>query len=111
MNNKLRSLLVSCAAAAAAVVVTAHAAQPDLPQPPSPTSHGFDYQAKLRKSDAKSPLRPDGAKFMDLNKNGQMDPYEDPDLPIEQRIDDLLSKMNVEEKTNQCCTLYGYHRQ
>src|SRR5436190_4448776 len=58
-----------------------------------------------------SPLKPAAGEYMDLNKNGQKDPYEDPDLPIEKRIDDLLSKMTVEEKTNQCCTLYGYLRQ
>jgi len=36
--------------------------------------------------------------FRDLNKNGKMDPYEDPTLPIEKRIDDLLKKMTIEEK-------------
>jgi beta-glucosidase len=64
-----------------------------------------------RDMNAKSPVRPEGRDFMDLNKNGTMDPYEDPSLPIEQRIDDLLSKMNSDEKTNQLCTLYGFHRQ
>jgi beta-glucosidase len=60
---------------------------------------------------ALSPLKPDGKPYMDLNKNGKMDPYEDPKLPIEKRIDDLISKMNLDEKTCQLCTLYGYHRQ
>jgi beta-glucosidase len=46
----------------------------------------------------------------DLNKNGQKDPYEDPSLDIEKRIDDLLSRMTMEEKTCQMCTLYGYQR-
>src|SRR3954468_24793594 len=56
---------------------------------------------------AKSPLKPAGDKpFMDLNKNGKMDPYEDTNLAIERRIDDLLSKMTVEEKTCQLATLY-----
>lgn len=44
----------------------------------------------------------------DLNKNGRMDPYEDPKLIIEKRIDDLLSRMTLEEKTCQMATLYGY---
>jgi beta-glucosidase len=44
----------------------------------------------------------------DLNKNGQMDPYENPKLPDSVRIDDLLSRMNLAEKTCQLTTLYGY---
>ena len=36
--------------------------------------------------------------YRDLNKNGRLDPYEDPRLPIEQRIADLLSQMTLEEK-------------
>ncbi|MBN1313084.1 MAG: glycoside hydrolase family 3 C-terminal domain-containing protein [Anaerolineae bacterium] len=36
--------------------------------------------------------------FRDLNKNGKLDPYEDPTLPIEERIDDLLGGMTLEEK-------------
>src|SRR4030095_7055217 len=36
--------------------------------------------------------------FRDLNKNGKMDPYEDPSLPIEKRIDDLLKKIIIREK-------------
>src|SRR5690349_10896706 len=50
---------------------------------------------------------PEGG-FLDLNKNGRMDPYENPKLPIEKRIDNLLSLMTVEEKTCQLATLYGY---
>ena len=48
--------------------------------------------------------------WIDLNKNGRMDRYEDPSAPIESRIDDLLSQMNTEEKTAQMATLYGYGR-
>ncbi len=46
--------------------------------------------------------------WIDLNKNGKMDPYENPSLPVDERVDDLLSRMNVNEKTAQCVTLYGY---
>lgn len=46
--------------------------------------------------------------WIDLNKNGKLDPYENPKLPVEKRIDDLLSQMNVNEKTAQLVTLYGY---
>ena len=36
--------------------------------------------------------------FRDLNKNGRLDPYEDPNCPLEQRVEDLLSQMTLEEK-------------
>jgi beta-glucosidase len=36
--------------------------------------------------------------YRDLNRNGRKDPYEDASLPIERRIDDLLSQMTLEEK-------------
>ncbi len=50
------------------------------------------------------------AGFNDLNKNGKKDVYEDPQAPIEQRVENLLGLMNLEEKTNQTATLYGYNR-
>jgi beta-glucosidase len=40
----------------------------------------------------------DGVTFRDLNKNGRLDPYEDPRRSIEERIDDLLAQMTLEEK-------------
>ncbi len=36
--------------------------------------------------------------FRDLNKNGKLDPYEDPRRPIDERVEDLLSQMTLEEK-------------
>ena len=39
-----------------------------------------------------------GHTFRDLNKNGKLDPYEDNRLPIETRVEDLLSQMTLEEK-------------
>jgi beta-glucosidase len=40
----------------------------------------------------------DGLQFKDLNKNGQLDNYEDWRLSSEERSQDLLSKMSLEEK-------------
>jgi beta-glucosidase len=40
----------------------------------------------------------DGRVVRDLNGNGQLDPYEDPRLPLEERVDDLLARMTLEEK-------------
>jgi beta-glucosidase len=46
-------------------------------------------------------VTPDGVSFRDLNDNGELDPYEDPRLPIEDRVDDLLARMTLEEKASQ----------
>ncbi|MCG8579526.1 MAG: glycoside hydrolase family 3 C-terminal domain-containing protein [Bacteroidales bacterium] len=48
--------------------------------------------------------------WIDFNKNGQKDIYEDPSSAIEDRIENLLSQMTIEEKTCQMVTLYGYGR-
>lgn len=48
--------------------------------------------------------------WIDFNKNGRKDIYEDPKAPLNERIEDLLSQMTVEEKTCQMVTLYGYQR-
>jgi beta-glucosidase len=37
----------------------------------------------------------------DLNKNGQVDPYEDWRVPVNDRIEDLMSRMTIEEKAYQ----------
>ena len=48
--------------------------------------------------------------WIDFNKNGKMDVYENPDAQIEDRISDLLSQMTLDEKTCQMATLYGSGR-
>ena len=48
--------------------------------------------------------------WIDLNKNGAKDPYEDPSVDVETRITDLLGRMTLEEKTAQMVTLYGFPR-
>jgi len=48
--------------------------------------------------------------WIDLNKNGRKDVYEDRNQPIDKRIADLLGQMSINEKTAQCATLYGYGR-
>ncbi|WP_406088778.1 glycoside hydrolase family 3 protein [Kitasatospora purpeofusca] len=40
----------------------------------------------------------DGTPFRDLNHNGTMEPYEDPRLPVEERVEDLLTRMTPAEK-------------
>jgi len=48
--------------------------------------------------------------WIDFNKNGRMDLYEDPSQPVDKRVEDLLSQMNLDEKSCQMATLYGYGR-
>lgn len=48
--------------------------------------------------------------WIDFNKNGRMDIYEDPSASINARVKDLLSQMTLEEKTCQLATLYGSGR-
>ena len=40
----------------------------------------------------------DGTRYRDLNGNGRMDPYEDPRLPVDERVADLLGRLSLEEK-------------
>ena len=48
--------------------------------------------------------------WIDFNKNGKMDLYENPKAPREERVQDLLSQMTLEEKSCQMATLYGSGR-
>ncbi|MFJ2642669.1 glycoside hydrolase family 3 protein [Streptomyces sp. NPDC087511] len=45
----------------------------------------------------------DGTPFRDLNHNGTMEPYEDPRLPVEDRVTDLLARMTLEDKAGLLC--------
>lgn len=48
--------------------------------------------------------------WIDFNKNGKKDIFEDPAQPVDKRVDNLLSQMTIEEKSCQMATLYGYGR-
>jgi len=68
--------------------------------------YGFYYfsrtipvnSAKEKMGPPADTLTVDGMAFRDLNKNGSLDPYEDRRLPLEKRVEDLLSQMTVREK-------------
>ncbi len=64
--------------------------------------------ANLHAQDDKSGIYHDG--WVDFNKNGKQDVFEDPSKPVEIRVQDLLAQMTLEEKTCQTATLYGYGR-
>jgi len=48
--------------------------------------------------------------WIDFNKNGKKDIYEDSKQSVVSRVEDLLSQMTTQEKANQTVTLYGYGR-
>ncbi len=48
--------------------------------------------------------------WIDFNKNGVRDIYEDPRYSVDERVADLLSQMTLEEKSCQLATLYGFGR-
>ena len=54
-------------------------------------------QPELQSRTAKI-IEVEGYKFKDLNKNGELDIYEDWRLPADERSKDLVSKMSLEEK-------------
>ena len=58
--------------------------------------------------DTKMAIYHDG--WIDFNKDGKKDVFEDAGQPRDKRVEDLLARMNVEEKTCQLATLYGYRR-
>jgi beta-glucosidase len=70
----------------------------------------LSFNPPFRAQDNKAPSKIYHDGWTDLNKNGRMDVYENPAASIERRVEDLLSQMNLEEKTCQTATLYGYKR-
>jgi beta-glucosidase len=51
--------------------------------------------------DPSSPLASTRQSWIDLNKNGKKDIYEDPAQPVAKRVDNLLRRMTLEEKIGQ----------
>ena len=43
-------------------------------------------------------LHEDGIAYRDCNRNGRLDPFEDPRRPVDERVADLLSQMTLAEK-------------
>ena len=71
------------------------AAQPKLAQPKPAQPRIAQPMIEARVAPI---LKVAGLTFKDLDKNGVLDPYEDWRLPIDRRVDDLVSRMTVEEK-------------
>ncbi|MEZ4726201.1 MAG: glycoside hydrolase family 3 N-terminal domain-containing protein [Caldilineaceae bacterium] len=51
----------------------------------------------------------DNFAYRDLNHNGQLDPYEDSRLPVENRVDDLLTRMTLAEKAGLMFQTFAAH--
>ena len=60
---------------------------------------GMESSANMKLAGPETPtLTIDGHTFRDLNKNGKLDVYEDVNAPQQDRIEDLIQQMNLEEK-------------
>src|SRR5947209_19788216 len=72
--------------------------------------NGFNLgvPAQERSGAGKKNIYHDG--WIDLNKNGRKDIYEDQKADISSRVEDLLSQMSLEEKTCQTATLRSEER-
>lgn len=46
--------------------------------------------------------------WIDFNKNGKKDVYEDPGQPLKERVDDLMRQMTTEEKAGQLMAEFGW---
>ncbi|MEN9919909.1 MAG: hypothetical protein RL662_2345 [Bacteroidota bacterium] len=47
---------------------------------------------------SQTPITISGFSFVDLNKDGQLQPYEDTRLSVDKRIEDLINRLSLEEK-------------
>ncbi len=56
-----------------------------------------NYNAKNQLAEVKT-IKGNGFTFRDLNKDGRLDIYEDSRASVENRVNDLLKQMNLEEK-------------
>lgn len=61
-------------------------------------SHKTPYHQPVVDARASHILHKNGYQFKDLNKNGALDAYEDWRLPTQDRVGDLVTQMNLEEK-------------
>ncbi|MCG8515592.1 MAG: hypothetical protein MI740_15740, partial [Halanaerobiales bacterium] len=65
-------------------------------------------QCHAEKNEGKENIYHEG--WIDFNKNGKKDVYEDSGSKIDDRVEDLISQMNLDEKVCQMVTLYGFGR-
>src|ERR1700683_2218640 len=92
LKQRTHSLVVAAIATAAMAALLCQASssgpgdQPALTKQPKIASHHAPVLSQF------------GLQFRDLNRNGQIDGYEDWRLPVDLRVADRVSRMTVEEK-------------
>ncbi len=65
---------------------------------PATAEVGLEVIQPALSARSKALITVDGKQFRDLNGNGKLDPYEDWRLVVDERLDDLLTQMTLEEK-------------
>lgn len=71
---------------------------PNQPPPNQPPNQPLPDQPRIS-ARAKTVLNLNGLQFKDLNGSGQLEPYEDWRLSVDERANDLVGRMTLEEKT------------
>lgn len=64
------------------------------------TGISWSQNSEINKLNNNPKININGFSFFDLNQNGKLDSYEDTRLPMNQRIQDLISKMTDDEKAS-----------
>src|SRR3954470_8446052 len=86
--KSMMSIRTSSSLLAIAALLTASPLARQAPPPAQP----------LIEARAKRTISTDNLQFKDLNGSGQLDPYEDWRLPVDDRVRDLVSRMTLDEK-------------
>ena len=86
----LRTAVAVAAAAPLALTLTVGAGAATVPAP--------ELEQPELESRVKQIIEVDGYEFRDLNDNGELDPYEDWRLPVDQRVADLVEQMDLDHK-------------
>ncbi|WP_454083337.1 glycoside hydrolase family 3 N-terminal domain-containing protein [Georgenia sp. Marseille-Q6866] len=87
----LRTAVAVAAAAPLALTLTVGAGAATVPAPEL-------EQPVLEMRSTKELIEVEGYEFRDLNDNGELDAYEDWRLPVDDRVADLIGRMELEEK-------------
>lgn len=58
----------------------------------------FDFEGDYVENETINEITIDGGTFLDRNRNGKLDPYEDPTKSTTERVADLMAQMTLEEK-------------
>lgn len=93
-HRTLRPATPVALAAALTAMLAGCASTATAPVGPAAAANAPELQARVK------PIRSasDGTRYRDLNGNGRLDAYEDWRRPVDERVDDLVAQMTLEEK-------------